>query len=269
MKFALKEGINDCTNTEYHSDKLWLSSSSFKKVRKNSAAFYDEEILGNRPPELEKGYLTEGSLTHSLILEPHLVQSEYAFYEGMRKQGAQWDSFKADPANVGRTIVSAPQKAKAYAYHRAYLQNEEAVELIGEGGLSEHTICQIFNDVPTKVRADRINVDKGFIADVKTSSFGVTKEEAEQTVRHWEYELSAALYAAVFEQYYGKLFDFFWIFISKTDLECRVYKMSDTTRMRGMKMYREGLETYKRCLATGDWSVKEQSKIKQLEIEEI
>lgn len=267
--FKLKLGINDCTNAQYHSDKNWLSSSSFKKVRENSAKFFEEELQGNKAPAVEQDYLTEGSLTHSLILEPHLVATEYARFDGLRRTGAAWEEFKAAPENQGRTLLTKSMWAKAEAYHRAYLQNDEAVELISEGGLSEHTICQIFNDVPTKVRADRINIEKAFIADVKTSSFGVSKEEVIHTVKHWKYELSAALYAAVFEQFYSKPFDFYWIFISKTDLECRVYKMSDETRIRGLKMYREGLEIYKRCLASGDWTCKEFVKPKQTEIEEI
>lgn len=269
MSFKLRLGINEATNSEYHSDKLWLSSSSFKKVRENSAKFYQEEILGNKAPEEIKDYLQEGSLTHALILEPHVVPLEYAAFPGMRRQGAAWEEFKADPKNTGKTLLSAAQWGKAHAYHRAYMQNEEAVDLISEGGLSEHTACQIFNDVPTKVRADRINVEKGLIVDIKTSAFSVDLESAKQTVQHWQYELSAALYAAVFEQFYGKPFEFYWVFISKSDLECRVYRMKDTTRMKGLKMYKEGLDIYKRCLATGDWSIKEKVKQKQTEVEEI
>lgn len=268
--FKLKLGVNECNNVEYHSDKSWLSSSSFKKVRKDSQKYYNEEILQlEQKREEVKDYLTEGSLTHSLILEPHLVAHEYAKFEGLRRTGSEWEVFKNLPENKNKVILTKNMWAKSHAYFRAYKENTEAVELINEGGLSEHTVCQMFNDIPTKVRADRINIEKGFIVDVKTSSFGVTRDEAEHTVRHWEYELSAALYCAVFEQFYNKPFDFFWIFISKTELECRVYKMKDTTRLKGIKMYKEGLEIYKKCVETGDWTKKTLDKQKQTNIEEI
>jgi hypothetical protein len=268
-KFKLQLGVNECSNREYHSDKSWLSSSSFKKVKEDPAKFYQEEILGNRKVEEEKDHLTEGSLTHSLILEPHLVQTEYARFDGLRRAGAEWEAFRAAPENQGKTLLTKSMWAKAQAYHRAYQGNDEAVELIEHGGLSEHTVCQIFNYVPTKVRADRINIERGFIADVKTSSFSVDRDSAIETVKRWKYELSAALYAAIFEQFYNKPFDFYWIFIAKQDLECRVYKMSDETRMRGLKMYKEGLDIYQHCLATDKWITPNIEKYQQTDIEEI
>lgn len=261
----LVPGVNHISNRDYHADLGWLSSSSFKKIVEDPAKFYQENVLGVREPEEEKGYLVEGSLTHSLVLEPHLVATEYARFPGLRKQGAEWEAFKA--ANSHLQIVSKPQFERAQAFYRAYKANKVAVSLIEQGGLSEHTVAHPLDGVPCKVRADRINLDKGFILDIKTSSFSVDPDGAKQTVMHWSYEMSAAFYCAVFESYYGRPFEWYWCFISKTDLDCQVYKMSYETRRKGQKMFKDGMDLYKQCLATGLWTKKQE--VEEVQSEEI
>lgn len=265
MACKLVPGVNHISNRDYHADLDWLSSSSFKKIVEDPAKFYQENVLGlKEPEEEEKGYLVEGSLTHSLILEPHLVATEYAKFPGMRKAGAEWEQFKA--ANAGTQIVSNPQWQRALAYHRAYKQNKLAVQLIEQGGLSEHTVAHLYKDVKCKVRADRINLEKGFILDIKTSGFSVDPDGARQTIAHWSYEMSAAFYCAVFEAYYGKPFTWYWCFISKSDLDCQVYRMSYATRRKGQEMYKAGMDLYKQCVATGQW--KNNQKIEEMQQDE-
>lgn len=261
----LVPGVNSISNRDYHADLAWLSSSSFKKIVEGPAKFYQENILGIKELEAEKGYLVEGSLTHSLILEPHLVATEYARFDGLRKQGADWEQFKA--ANSGTQIVSKPQWERAQAFHRAYKANKVAVKLIEQGGLSEHTVAHVLDGVQCKVRADRINLKQGFILDVKTSSFSVDYDGAKQTVLHWSYEMSAAFYCAVFEAYYRRPFDWYWCFISKTDLDCQVYKMSYETRRKGQAMFKAGMDLYKQCKATGIWAKKQE--VEEAQSEEI
>lgn len=252
----LNLGLNKCSNKEYHADKEYLSSSSLKLLLEDPAKFYEEKILGNKPLEEENAAFSEGSLTHTLILEPHLVDKEFTFFSGLRKAGPEWEEFKA--ANDGRTILSAPQRARCMKNLESFKKSKPAVELIN-GGEAEFTICQELQGVKIKVRADYINVDKGYIADVKTSGFPVTPRESFSfTMDRYKYDLSAALYAQVAEQFYGKKFEFYFIAISKPKSllelgECQVYRVSKDTRARGDHMVSEALSTYKRCMATGLW----------------
>jgi hypothetical protein len=233
----------------------------------NPAKFHNEKILGNGPPDLDNNSFQEGSLTHSLILEPHTVASEYAFFEGFRKAGPEWEQFKVD--NIGRRILSAPQKARCLAYQRAYEKNTTAKAILS-GGQAELSVCQVIEGVQCKARADYINIEKGYIADIKTSSFPVTLDNFKLTVQQYKYDLSAALYCMVFEAYYGKPFDFYFVCISKKELDCHVYKTSERTMREGKQAVLKALGLYRHCMATGIWAapptVEEQDDFEILEV---
>jgi len=141
----------------------------------------------------------------------------------------------------------------------SYKKHPEAPSFIS-GGEPEQTICAVYQDVPIKVRFDYINVDKGYIADVKT-----TKEPAgpevfaatafnENTKYPLMYDLSAALYLAIAEQYYGKPLDFYFIVLSKADVACDVYRLSAASRAAGQAKVNKALLKYKQALATGVWT---------------
>lgn len=248
----LQLGLNDCSNADYHADNKFLSSSNLKLLLKDPQQFYKEKILGEREVKKASASFEEGSLTHSLILEPHLVQEEYALYPGLRKQGADFEAFAASAGS--KTIISRTQKIRCDAYRDAFKKNPIAVNLI-KGGVSEQTICAEFNGVPIKVRCDYINVEAGYIADVKTSAFPVDVDSAKLTVQKWDYGLSAALYTAIASLHYGKPFDFYFIFIGKSEVVCEVYKASAATLDKGMFDIIKSLKIYKQCLKTGEWKL--------------
>jgi len=249
MKLQL--GINHCSNKQYHSDKTWLSSSSLKTILESPKKFYEEQILGQRKDDAENPAFTEGSYTHSLILEPEQVEKEYAIYPGLRKQGAEYEQFKAD--NQGKTIISAPQNGRCMAYLRAFNSNPAAKDLIKKGH-PEFSICQVLDGVQCKMRADWISPEDGYIMDVKTSGFAVTHEEFKLTIEQFKYGLSAAFYCQIAEQYYGRPFHFYFAAISKKELDCQVYRISDITRRKGNAEVKRALDLYKECLKSGIWA---------------
>lgn len=246
----LKHGINECTNSEYHSDKTYLSSSSLKTILKSASKFHKEHILGERK-NLEGAFLDEGTLTHSLILEPEQIEKEFAFFEGLRKHGKDWEEFKE--ANEGKLVMSKPQKVRCEAYFKAYKDRKEAQKLI-EGGFPEHTICTDINGVNIKVRCDYINVDKAYIVDVKTTSFPAELDSFKHTINQYEYDLSAALYLKAIEDYYKKPFQFYFLVLGKKELSCEIYKLSEATRARGTQKVIEAITKYKKCLKSNNWS---------------
>jgi hypothetical protein len=247
--FELKIGINQCSNELYHEDVKFLSSSDYKLLLKNPKEFYDKKFT-IQAPRPENPAFTQGSGVHTLILEPHLFNSEFAIFDGMRKQGAIWEAFKAE--NKKQYILSKPQHMQCLSWVSGYKKNKLAVELIS-GGLSEHTVAQIYNDVPTKVRTDYVNLDKGYVVDIKTSSFPVDRDSFKQTVAQWDYGLSAALYCDVLKQFYGKDFEFYFVAISKIDGQCEVYKLSEATRSQGLMKIGQAISIYKSCLLSGSW----------------
>lgn len=247
---SLKLGINHVGNAEYHADNEYLSSSNYKLLLEDPEKFHKEKILGIKEPQKESSSFTEGSLTHSVILEPHLVSKEYAFFPGLRKSGPEFATFAEQ--NKHKTIISAPQRIRVDNYKKAYLKNPAAVELV-KGGFAEQTLCVELNGIKTKTRCDYINVDAGYILDVKTSAYPVDVDSFRNTIKMWSYDLSAALYTKVASEFYNKDFKFYFICISKTDLVCEVFKASDATLEKGMQKILQATKIYKQCMSTGIW----------------
>lgn len=260
-------GINNVSNKEYHSCNEFISSSGYKKLLEDPALFYQENVLGNRKAEEEKEHLQFGSLLHTMLLEPHLVDAEYAIFSGLRRAGAAYEEFKA--ANPGRHIVTAAKMQEAKWLIKGVLKSEAAQSLLKLGGVSEETVAVMLNGVPTKCRADKIIASKGIIWDLKSTSFDLDKDSAKMTLEKWDYPLSAALYCAVFEEHYKRPFDFYWVFSGKQDADCTVYKMSEVTRFKGLQKIAKAQALYKHCMATGTWTTPEKKFHFDADIEEI
>lgn len=247
----LIKGINTVSNSEYHSDKTHISSSSLKKLLTDREQFHKEHVLGERKP-LTGNFLDEGSYVHSLILEPEKVEEEYAISQSFHKRGKEWTEFYDANMNSGKILLSKAQSQRCKTYYDAYKRNKNAVDLVSEGE-AEHTVCGELNGVKVKVRADWVNVDKGYIVDVKTSAHSVDKDSFKLTIDRYMYQLSASLYCKVLEQEYGKPFDFYYIAISKSELNCEVFKTSKMTMQEGDHMVSKALSIYKKCIETNTW----------------
>lgn len=265
-KFEMQLGLNDCDNQTYHADTKFYSSSDLKTLLKDPTEFKRTKIDGQKKEESKGDHLDAGSLAHSYILEPHLVDKEYAFFPGMRRAGAEYEAFKA--ANPGKKILTKGKKAEVEAWVRQYKANNIATDLI-KGTQSEFTLAQIYKNMPLKCRADAINIDRGLIIDVKTSAFELDIDSVRVTLDKWDYALSAALYTSLFEQYYGRPFQFAWLFLGKNPPDCKCYLMSAATRAQGQLKVDKAIRLYNTCKDTGIWELPDSGPKIQSIIEEI
>ncbi len=244
------------TNADYHADKTCLSSSGLKKLLADPGAFYTEYVLGERKNN-DSTVFDEGSFTHTLILEPEKVLTDYAVFTGMRKQGEAWEAFKAD--NAGKKLLSAPQVNRCENLVRSYNNLPAALELM-KGTLPEHTMVSTILDIAVKARADAINIDGGYIVDVKTTGMLSDIDIFRATVEQYSYQLSAALYAQIAADTYKKPFEFYWLVLSKADNGCEIYRASDATMAQGTAMVKQALILYKKCKESGLWTKQQEAR---------
>jgi PDDEXK-like domain of unknown function (DUF3799) len=269
----LVDGLNDVSNEEYHADREYISSSVLKKIYKSLDEYHMEYISGIKCPvsNSTQSAFDEGSLAHSYILEPDKVMSDFSFFKGFRKAGQEFEDFLAQ-AGSDKPIISSTQHHRVKELIEAYNKRPTAVELI-KGGFAEQTICGELQGVKVKTRFDYINPDKGYIADVKTTGYPSEIESFKITMDGLSYHLSAALYCAMAEQFYGKPFDFYFIVLSKRDKTCDVYKVSKQTMLMGKRIIAEALAKYKKAKETNVWTeLTENDKVKlepEYEIKEV
>jgi exodeoxyribonuclease VIII len=151
-----------------------------------------------------------------------------------------------------RTIISKPQQKRVENWVKGYRKNETAVKLV-DPCESELSLFGELEGVKIKVRADSLNVEGGYIGDVKTTAYDTDVDSFKQTVEDFGYDLSACLYAEMFEKHYGKKFDFYFIVLGKKDCSCEVFKLSEESRKKGRGQIKKALALYKKCLKSGVW----------------
>lgn len=247
---TLQPGVNaGLTNAQYHAEKLHLSSSNLKMLLNSPAQFHKEKILGQKE-SFSSAAMDLGTYTHSLILEPQSVEAEFAIWKGWQKRGPDYAKFAAE--NAGKLILSEPQAFNGQRMAKSVQACPPALALL-QGGAPELSLATTMFDVPVKMRADYINPDKGYIVDVKTTRWGSGVDTFRRVVRELGYELSAALYCDIAYRVYGKVFDFYWVVLSKQDWDCQTYRASTHTLSEGSALVNKALITYKKCLAAQHW----------------
>ncbi len=242
--------IHNSNNADYHADRSYLSSSALKLLLKDPAAFERKYVKNIHDTSEPKDVFDVGTYVHALCLEPHTIAQNFAFFEGLRRQGTVYKEFVEK--HPGKIILSVPQKLKCEQFYKAYERRGDAVAML-QGGFAEHTMTGLALGVAVKARADYINVDKGYIVDIKTTSDITDVDVFKLTVERYNYDLSAALYTSIARDLYGKEFDFYFVVISKTDLACAIYKLSEHTQLKGASLLISALKLYKRCIDTGKW----------------
>lgn len=242
--------LTGSSNETYHANKTHLSSSSIKMLLKEPERFYEEHFLGIRRAGGNQNAFDEGTAVHLLLLEPELFESSVAVFEGLRKHGTAFESFKE--ANKNKIILSAAQLHRVETLAASAKKHKVAMELLSNGK-PEHTMLSEILDVPVKMRADYI-VPGSYIVDVKTTSSPSGSEMFKATIQQYMYDLSAALYCQIAYDNTQKLHDFFWLVLSKADNGCTVYKASSQTLTEGSAFVTQGIIKYKQCLETNLWT---------------
>lgn len=239
------------SNSDYHADRTHLSSSSLKCLLKSSEEFYERYILGLDAVDNDKDHFIEGTLLHTLVLEPEKFTTDYAVYPGLKRYGRAFDEFKAN--NKGKKIINSTQNLRAQKWLSNTQETPVALEVLANG-LAEHTMVGEIMGIKVKSRADKINLNKSYIVDVKTSSQITDAEVFKHTVGEYNYDLSASLYCEIARQTYGRLFEFYWVVVSKVDNGVAVYKASSRTLSTGASQVTAAIVKYKKCLEANNWS---------------
>ena len=256
----LNLGINeDVTNQAYHGDKRYLSSSSLKLLLENPKEFYKKHIL-KQSEFVSVGSTTMdlGSYVHSLILEPEKTNDEFIVWSPTRR-GAEWFEFAKQ--NKNKIIISDKQYELGQTLAKNTLKHKAVIDLLS-GGKPEYTYCTELDETLIKVRADYINLDRGYILDVKTTSKPLTKDALMGSIASLHYDLSVALYIDAFSKINNKPLDFYFIFVNTKDtLDVEVFKASPMLIQNGRKKYKKALKIMKNCLKSGIWKSEEIEEI--------
>lgn len=259
----LIDGFNpDISNEDYHGDRTYISSSGLKLVLKDPRQFYKTYVLNEESASLNQSAMDLGSYIHALILEPHLVEKEFAVFDGAMRRGKAWEEFEKS-VKEGQIIITKSQDVQAQDLVRNFYDTElelgddvVKVSSFFEGGNAEETLCGELDGLRVKVRFDYRKEGDGFasINDIKTTSKRILgKRDAEDVCAAFGYHISAALYVDLVEKETGKKHDFYFCFLSKKDGQTTLFKASEQMLERGRQDYKQAIQLIKKGRETGIW----------------
>jgi hypothetical protein len=274
---TLKLGLNDyITNEEYHDDREFISSSGLKMMLNNPRKFHKEYVLNEGIKGSSNPAFDFGSYVHCAILEPNLLDEEFAIFDGIQKRGKTYEECVSK--NEGKTIISRVQAANAQklidSFNEAKVvigpqghDKEVNVSSFYTGGYAEQTCTAEIDGIKVKVRSDYRKVFDDFasINDIKTTGDNIdTATAAERVCSIYDYDLSAALYVDIFSMVSNLPHDFYFTFLSKKNGETRMYKASEQMLEAGRKKYKKAIELLKEARETGRYYINKIEEINSI-----
>ncbi len=239
---------------QYHAHTS-LSNSGLGDIAQSPAHYYARHLNPKRPAQEAKSGQLEGSLLHTLLLEPQEFTARYIIGPTMNRNKTEWKEFvKAHP---GRIHIQGEQYEVATAQAEACLALPEVAEAFKKGHreVSAFWIDPV-TGVECRCRPDFVHeAGSGVVLlDAKTYSNASPKEFARQIARKnyhrqdtWysdgyriasERDVLAFIFVAVEADYpYGA---------------CAIM-IDDEGRQEGRRQYRRLTNTYAECLKNNRW----------------
>ena len=254
MTYPLNKIIDGIPNEEYHRHSA-LSSTNLKDLLKSPWSYWHNK----QNPKASTPAMEFGSLVHTLILEPENFANEHMVADKPERRSKAGKAKYAELLEEAgeRIWVSTDEFLKAQDMIFPTSQNKIVQSLLS-GGKAESSVFWLDAEtgVQCKAKADYLNVDRGYIVDVKTTVSLASERAFSWTVSKYAYELSASFYKKGFELAIGKELDFYFIVIEKdSPHNFQTYKISDELLRRGEAQYRQALSVYADALERGKFDV--------------
>ena len=255
VKVVIEPGhYPDMPNSVYHRAP-GISKSGISLILR-SPAHYRYAVFGSKEPSPS---ILMGSLTHTLVLEPHKLWMEYIVApEISRRSNAgkdAWNDFQQQAE--GMQIVTQVQVDEAQKIAAAVKAHPFAGPAL-TGGKAEQSYFWVdeFSGARAKCRPDYVKeVSSGVVLlDVKTTE-DASPEGFARTCSNFGYHVSAAMSMDGFEAVTGiKPLAYKFVVIERNaPYGIAVYDLEDRAIAKGRELYLDGLCIYADCKAKGVW----------------
>lgn len=271
---VFKDGVYDISNTEYHASSA-VSRSGLMYLEKSPYHYWYEYLSGIAPAREATPAMNIGSAFHTILLEPHLFNDEFAVcpqVDRRTKAGKElYDYFLQESA--GKIVLTAEQFEKAQSMADNIKKHEIVTTLLDESQFEQSIF---WTDAETglqfKTRPD-IWSNK-MVVDLKTT-VNASFNSMQRSALEYGYFLQAGM---AFEacKAIGKPFEMFVILACEKEEPYlpAVYMMDGDALQYGIDQFGVLKNKLKHCLDKNKWDgygVQELSvpayAIKKLEVE--
>ena len=233
-------------NHEYHAHPA-LSKSGLDRLN-ISPAHYQAWLS---EPRIETPAMKIGTAVHCAILETNRFMKDYApLPEGLDRRTKAGKEMYAELESSGKILLSADDWETCNRMRDSVLAHPAARELLSEG-VAETSHFSELDGVPVKCRPDWLS--GGLVVDLKTtqdaSSAGFAK-----SVANYRYTVQASYYSDILASLGHEVIAFLFVAVEKTaPCAVGVYELDDMSIEVGREQYQRNLDTYRRCIETGEW----------------
>lgn len=249
--------IYDMSNEEYHSSPA-ISKSALDEFAKSPLHYWDRYINPDKPTRKPTEAMLMGSALHTLVLEPHKFDQEYAVspeFDKRTKLGKE-EFLVWQHENEGKIHISKDDYISCQRMQDAIQKHPVARTLLDGTGKAETSIFWMqpsLASLPCRCRPDYIT-PSGAIVDLK-SSLTASKTGFMWKAYDMRYHVQAAFYRQGFRAAFGEYpEDFLFVAVEKTaPYMVSVQRATKEFIEEGTEEMVENLRGIASCRVSGIW----------------
>jgi exodeoxyribonuclease VIII len=235
-------------NQEYH-NRSEISKSDIDLLLKSPYHFKNKHLFRE-----ENRNFDVGSSVHSLVLEPHLFDQEFAVApncDRRTKAGKEaYNNFVSE--SEGKTVLTREDYMLCNSMAES-VHNQQGTKVFLRDGIAEYSHFSELEGVPVRCRPDYYNEKLGVIVDLKTTN-DASHKGFMSSVGKFNYHIQVAFYTDVMKSLGYSVNKFLFIVVEKKAPHMvGFYELDHVAIEEGEKKYKEALELYKECKKNKNW----------------
>lgn len=250
MKPILKKNM---PNDEYHAHSA-VSRSGLMKIHNQSPYHFKHEKDNGGIQETDA--LRLGGAFHTLVLEPHLFESQYHIFEkpDLRTKTGKERMAEIKEQAGDKTLLNADEHANMLAMAKSITEQPAAKKLIHEKGIVEGSFFYQDDETGVEVKARPDWHVPELITDLKTAE-SANPRAFEKKIVDYGYDVQVYMTMKALEKYYGEAPEAFVFVVveKKPPYACAFYIADADVIAYGKRRYEDIMAVYAHCVKTGDW----------------
>jgi len=256
----MEPGIYDISNAEYHASE-GISRSAISEMQKSPLHYWEKYLMPDREKQDPTAAMILGSAVHTLVLEPHNFDQEFAIFiksdEHPNTKIAREHKASFYESSRGKQIITKEDFEKAEKMANAALSHRKVAQILNKAHV-EKSLYWVDSELGLlcKSRPDIWNKELNIVGDLKTTSDS-TPASFHKAVKDGNYHIQAAMQVDAIRALTGKAPDDF-IFIAiqnNAPYKPYIYRLEEEAIDLGRSEYKDALRVFKRCIEINHWSV--------------
>lgn len=252
-KTVYADGIHDISSEDYHASE-GISRSRLMLLDKSPYHFWYEVLSGRAKHRESTPAMLIGSLFHTILLEPDLIDKEYAVAPKIDRRTAagkeQWHEFGI--YSEGKTVVTMDQYEKAYKM-ASQIREHEIVQTLLDEAVFEQSLFWTDEETGLQFKTRPDIWSAKMVVDLKTTADANPFSFTRSALSYGYFIQAGMAYEGC--KALGKPFEMFTILACEKEEPHvpAVFIMDDEALQFGIDQFQSYKRRLKACFDSGKW----------------